>query len=128
MSIYDVDHFKEANDAFGHNTGDQILKAITAAVNKELRITDMQGRLGGEEFGVLLPETNMAEALDVAERLRKRIEDLALHGQDGCEIHVTVSIGVSELPSHGETLDQLMSRADKALYQAKEGGRNRVAV
>jgi len=128
LLIYDVDHFKEANDTFGHETGDQILKAITEAVNMELRTTDMQGRLGGEEFGVLLPETNKAEAFDVAERLRKRVEDLVLYCQDGGEIHVTVSIGVSELPSHGETLDQLMSRADKALYQAKGSGRNRVAV
>ena len=128
LLIYDVDHFKEVNDAFGHETGDQLLKSITEAVNKELRTTDMQGRLGGEEFGVVLPETNKAEAFDVAERLRKRVEDLVLHGQDGSEIHVTVSIGISELPSHGETLDQLMSRADKALYQAKESGRNRVAV
>lgn len=84
--------------------------------------------MGGEEFGVLLPETNKDDALEVADRLRKRVEELVLRSHDGREINVTISIGVSELPSHGETFDQLLSQADNALYRAKERGRNRVAV
>ena len=128
LLLYDIDHFKTVNDSCGHEMGDRMLKAITEAVAQELRATDMQGRLGGEEFGVLLPETSKAEAFEVAERLRKRVEDLVVQDRDDRKIHVTVSIGVSELPSHGETFDQLMSRADDALYQAKESGRNRVAA
>ena len=126
LLIYDVDHFKQINDTFGHEKGDVTLKAIAGSIQDELRTTDLQGRLGGEEFGVLLPETDQAAAIEVAERLRRCIEALTLPGTAGKDIHPTVSIGVSELHGGEDTLELLMSRADHALYQAKNTGRNRV--
>jgi diguanylate cyclase (GGDEF)-like protein len=124
--VLDVDHFKAVNDSFGHAAGDETLKAIIRVAVSRLRDTDLLGRLGGEEFGVLLPETDLDGARDLAERLRTAIaaQPVAI-GET--EVRATVSIGCASLAEvEDEEGDALFARADQALYRAKEGGRNRV--
>lgn len=128
----DIDHFKKINDSAGHHGGDLILREVAARIKAELRLSDALGRFGGEEFVALLIDAPLADALVVAERIRASIADrkFALTSQD--TITVTVSIGVATLiaPERDQSLEmigeRLISRADGALYQAKEGGRNRV--
>ncbi len=123
----DIDHFKAINDTFGHCGGDEALRAFTAACRGSLRVSDMLGRLGGEEFAVLLPETGTDGALTVAEHLRSVVEDMAVpHG--GTTIRLTVSIGVARFSPDEPCIDSLLSRADKALYRAKREGRNRAVL
>jgi len=118
--IVDLDHFKEVNDKWGHQVGDQVLVRFVSAVNALLRQPDLLGRQGGEEFLVLLPETSLEEALSVAERIR---EMCAHHGEEpGC----TASIGVTTNHKDTDTVDSLLARADAAMYRAKAHGRNRV--
>jgi diguanylate cyclase (GGDEF)-like protein/PAS domain S-box-containing protein len=123
--ILDLDHFKMINDEFGHAVGDEALKAVARHCSMALRTIDTFGRLGGEEFAALLPETEAPMALQVAERLRKAVEliDLSRQGQ---RISLTVSIGVTSAQPGERILNALIERADKALYQAKAEGRNRV--
>ncbi|MGZ8982798.1 MAG: diguanylate cyclase [Methylotenera sp.] len=126
--MVDIDYFKKVNDTYGHKTGDVVLQRLSEEMLKSLRKIDVIGRLGGEEFAVLLPETGLAEAKEVAERLRERIavEELVLEG--GMPLHFTVSIGVTCLKQKNSNIDMLLSLADEALYKAKEGGRNKVCV
>jgi len=126
--MFDLDHFKSVNDQYGHAVGDMVLREVCSAVQSELRDEDLLGRLGGEEFGVLLPETNLAHATEVAERIRKHIENLALHNTNEQALPVSVSIGVVEWGDTSEDLTQLLIRADQALYQAKNAGRNKVCA
>lgn len=126
--MLDIDHFKHFNDEYGHEVGDRVLIATAHCVQNGLRAGDMLARYGGEEFAVLLPETEYRDALGMAERLRVSVESMVLSQPDfpaGCRI--TVSIGVAALPDHALGADQLLSAADKALYEAKGCGRNRVA-
>ena len=125
MLMLDVDDFKQVNDRYGHAAGDAVLRAVTDACGRRIRACDLLGRLGGEEFGVLLPATGFHDALALAEQLRARIAaiDAALPG--GGTVRVTASLGVSALQP-GDTLDSLLARADAGLYQAKREGRNRV--
>ncbi|MDP2559697.1 sensor domain-containing diguanylate cyclase [Psychrobium sp. 1_MG-2023] len=123
--MLDLDEFKEINDQFGHAAGDQVLKDFCQTINDQLRPYDIFGRLGGEEFAILLPETDNATALLIAERLRESVEKMtALYGS--CQIKVTVSIGLSSYTKG--TLDQAMSSADRCLYQAKSSGRNQISL
>ena len=125
--MLDIDHFKLVNDTFGHNTGDQVLKALTLRIARSIREVDIFGRYGGDEFVVLLPETDLFTASNVAERLRQIVMDSPLPTQD-VPVVVTISLGLAKA-SH-ETLDltSLLDRADTALYQAKQKGRNQVVV
>lgn len=123
--IFDIDHFKSINDRFGHPTGDEILKMFSNVVTNSLRITDLTGRIGGEEFAALLP-CSPEEAVLVADRVREAFETCGV-AIDDVPLVTTVSIGVSGGPS-GTELDVLLAAADTALYQAKRGGRNRVEV
>ena len=124
LIIYDVDHFKKVNDTYGHQTGDKVLKEITRAVSLQLRNSDIFGRVGGEEFGIILPETAVSEALHVAERIRFSIENLEIAISDRT-LKITASFGVAgQLEDY--SLDTIYNRADDALYQAKEYGRNTV--
>ncbi len=125
MLMLDVDDFKQVNDRHGHAAGDAVLRAVTGACSGRIRACDLLGRLGGEEFGVLLPATGLSDARALAEQLRARIAaiDAALPG--GGTLRVTASLGVSALQP-GDTLDSLLARADGGLYQAKREGRNRV--
>ena len=127
MLMIDIDHFKHVNDRYGHGVGDETIIAVADACNEGKRGSDIVGRLGGEEFAMLLPETDLAQANIVAERLRKRICDRALMAE---KIHfrVTASIGVAAASVSMSGVDILMRAADQALYQAKAEGRDRVVL
>jgi diguanylate cyclase (GGDEF)-like protein/hemerythrin-like metal-binding protein/PAS domain S-box-containing protein len=122
--FFDIDHFKRINDTFGHLTGDHVLIKIADAVGGLLRRQDVFARWGGEEFVVLMPQTDLSAAAQAAERIRKKIENLR-HDEPGAA--VTASLGVTEF-MHGETAESFFVRADYALYQAKSAGRNRVTA
>jgi diguanylate cyclase (GGDEF)-like protein len=121
--IFDIDHFKSINDRFGHPAGDEILKLFAAVVINTLRISDISGRIGGEEFAALLP-CSLEEAVLAAERVREAFESSGIVDETG-PVDTTVSIGVAGGPA-GTELEVLLAAADSALYQAKRGGRNRV--
>ncbi len=122
--MLDIDHFKAINDTHGHAAGDAVLRAVVARVIGEIRPVDILGRLGGEEFAILLPDTSPAGALLVAERLRETFAGTPVDA-NGASVAVTASFGVAALGNE-EDLDALLARADAALYQAKNAGRNRV--
>ena len=121
--IFDIDHFKSINDRFGHPAGDEILKLFSAVVVNNLRISDLSGRIGGEEFAAILP-CPLEEGVIVAERVREAFEASGIVCDEG-PVDTTVSIGVAGGPA-GTELEVLLAAADTALYQAKRGGRNRV--
>jgi diguanylate cyclase (GGDEF)-like protein len=121
--IFDIDHFKSINDRFGHPAGDEILKLFSAVVVNNLRLSDLSGRIGGEEFAALLP-CPLEEGVIVAERVREAFEASGIVCEEG-PVDTTVSIGVAGGPA-GTELEVLLAAADTALYQAKRGGRNRV--
>jgi diguanylate cyclase (GGDEF)-like protein len=126
----DVDHFKHVNDQYGHQTGDCVLREAAWRIKGQLRSIDVLGRYGGEEFAVLLVQTDMDSALTIAERIRHSIADQRFKGEGNETLAVTLSVGVATLrdcsrAQNAEMLaQQLVARADQALYQAKEGGRN----
>lgn len=124
----DADHFKQVNDRHGHSTGDLVLREISQRMKECLRASDVATRYGGEEFALLLPQTDAREAFNLAERIRRRIERHPFPTASGSEIPVTVSIGVGELGEapDGEGGKKLVEQADSALYEAKRLGRNRV--
>jgi len=124
--MLDIDRFKRANDTYGHTVGDHILQGVAACCRQELRKVDIVGRYGGDEFVVLLPENDLAAARQVAERLRKRIAQRQLNTPKG-PATVTASLGIAAVDCEDTTLEQLLSRADQALYAAKQSGRNRVS-
>jgi diguanylate cyclase (GGDEF)-like protein len=123
VMIFDIDHFKSINDRFGHPAGDEVLKLFATVVIGNLRISDLSGRIGGEEFAALLP-CSLEEGVLVAERVREAFETSGIVVEEG-PVDTTVSIGVAGGPA-GTELEVLLASADTALYQAKRGGRNRV--
>jgi diguanylate cyclase (GGDEF)-like protein len=125
LLLLDLDHFKQINDQRGHAVGDQVLANVGAVLRSVLRTRDFAGRNGGEEFAVLLPDTEISAALEIAERVRATIAEISLPGTN---VSVTASIGVSGFPDHASTLDRLERLADAALYLAKRDGRNRVEL
>lgn len=130
LLMLDLDHFKRVNDTYGHDVGDKVLEALARSGEKALRDSDVLGRLGGEEFAAILPETTAEKAREVAERLREgvgrvRVEEPS--APDGA-VQVTISVGVAEFNEQRPTVDAVLKAADKALYQAKETGRNRTVV
>lgn len=131
LCMLDIDHFKQVNDTYGHLAGDIVLQSVIHNVRNVLRRTDQIGRYGGEEFLIMLPETEMVHAMIIAERIRNRIEKLPIPTKTAT-IHVTVSIGVSRFKEDlqgtpEEVLKDLIDQADQALYTAKEAGRNCIA-
>ena len=126
-AMLDIDHFKCVNDTYGHDIGDQVIQKLAATCTENLRTIDHFGRVGGEEFVCVLPETGKAEALSCAERLRQAIEALSIDTQQG-ELHFTVSVGVALLNPELASWAALLKDADTALYKAKNDGRNRVAL
>jgi diguanylate cyclase (GGDEF)-like protein/PAS domain S-box-containing protein len=131
LSIFmlDIDFFKQVNDSHGHKMGDTVLKKLAEVCGNTLRDVDIVGRLGGEEFAILLPETEMNDAKDVAERLRNAIASAKVPLSTGDQpLQFTVSIGLASLASKDDNLDVLLNLADKALYEAKNSGRNRVCI
>jgi diguanylate cyclase (GGDEF)-like protein len=138
--MMDIDHFKNINDTFGHHAGDVVLQAVAQQLMLAMRETDLPGRYGGEEFIGLLPETCISEAQVVAERIRENIQGLTIEAEDH-HINVTASFGVSGFDGmvdkyetydgtvdKYQTIEEVIDDADKALYQAKESGRNRVII
>ncbi|MFP5349556.1 MAG: GGDEF domain-containing protein [Gammaproteobacteria bacterium] len=124
IAMADIDHFKSVNDSHGHDAGDKVLVDVAALLSEALRMPDKVGRYGGEEFLVVLPHTALAQAKKIAERMRAAVEGWTFeHGVN--KNHVTISIGLTQYRK-GEDLEQLLSRVDQALYQAKSAGRNKV--
>lgn len=123
--MIDSDNLKSVNDSAGHEAGNRLLKQLAAAILSELRYTDVPARYGGDEFIVLLPETPLKGAIDVAERIRATVATTPLVAT-GNRIEATVSIGISCFPEDGRTIDAIAARADQAMYAAKQQGRNRV--
>jgi diguanylate cyclase (GGDEF)-like protein len=127
MMIADLDHFKTINDNYGHHAGDLALKVFTNVCRQEIRESDILGRLGGEEFGLMLPETTIHHAEILAERIRKAAAALEIK-LDDTTIRITVSIGLAELNAEDISPETVMRRADLAMYQAKTRGRNQVVT
>ncbi len=126
LIMVDVDHFKPVNDTYGHQQGDVVLQTLADQMKAHLRDYDLAARFGGEEFALVLPETALAEAVQVAERLRVAISELRIPAGHN-EIRLTISLGVATYPHPKvRTVDNLILEADRALYNAKEKGRNRV--
>jgi len=126
--ILDVDHFKRVNDSFGHMVGDEVLRSLARTSLASLRKVDIMGRYGGEEFVVMLPETNLTSACVMAERLRSQVASMRV-GSDRGVVSITISIGVAGFDGKTEIdLDTLLNRADQALYRAKGSGRNRYCL
>ncbi|KQW33804.1 MULTISPECIES: GGDEF domain-containing protein [Pseudomonas] len=122
--MLDMDHFKHINDTYGHQVGDQVLRQMGAVISSSFRATDIHGRLGGEEFAILLPDTSIEVATQIAERLIDTIAGLMIEPVH----HISASLGVASTEACNKDLHSLMNDADKALYRAKALGRNRVAV
>jgi len=125
LLLIDIDRFKRVNDLYGHAVGDKALQNVATLCNKSLRKSDYMGRLGGEEFAILFPQTSLNEAEKMAERLRKSIEKAPINIEEQ-KIKLTISIGVAAYKKEDEDITVLINRADQAMYQAKRSGRNRV--
>ncbi len=126
--MIDIDHFKQVNDRFGHVAGDQVLRAVAQAIQRDVRPTDLAARYGGEEMVVLLPDTGLEGARCAAERLRAKVSSLHIEASEGVPLPtVTISLGISTLEA-GDSAQSIVDRADAALYRAKREGRNRVVT
>ena len=128
LLMFDVDHFKNINDSYGHDVGDRVLQLIAEVTRKEMRYSDVLARFGGEEFIALLEDTQLQDSLVIAERIRCAIQKQYIYVKPNHAIRFTISIGIAELESHTQTLEDLIKQADIALYQAKKTGRNRIEV
>ncbi len=126
--LVDVDNFKSINDTYGHAAGDTILRELAARFRRTTRAVDTACRLGGEEFVILMPATNLADACQIGERVRRAIAAELFHINRDSKIPVTASVGIASLEGPHDTLEQLLARADGALYAAKKKGRNRVVA
>ena len=126
LLVLDIDHFKSVNDQLGHTAGDAVLRQVAQIVLGQLRQSDVLGRFGGEEFVVLLPETVLADATNLAERVRKAVKQASYPGHDA--LRCTISIGVAELSPSEQRIGTLFERADSAVLQAKMNGRDRVEI
>lgn len=127
LAFIDIDFFKKINDSFGHDIGDQVLQQLAELVIPELRVNDLFARFGGEEFILLLPNTSQDAAVKLVERLRQKIKAYSLNTKLG-RVAFTVSIGLTEITEADSGYQAIISRADAALYQAKEGGRDQIIV
>lgn len=126
--MIDIDYFKAVNDGYGHSGGDEVLRQVAERLSRTLRTTDRVGRYGGEEFIVILPETDETTAVAIADRLRQLVGATPISLADGRETTVTISAGVATFPTDAPAPDELVHVADLALYAAKQGGRNRVCL
>ena len=123
----DIDHFKRINDTFGHDIGDEVLKEFAVRLATNVRGIDLACRYGGEEFVVLMPDTELKDALRIAERLRLHVSGTPFRAPGLSEpLSVTISVGVACTEGQGDTPDALLKRADEAVYEAKAHGRNQV--
>jgi len=127
ISMLDIDHFKKINDTYGHVVGDDVLRSLASELRDHIRYPDTIGRYGGEEFLIVLPHSTFKAASEQAERLCRHVRTLLIHSADA-EIALTVSLGIAQYRIHQEDWETFLSRADAALYQAKNSGRNQWAV
>ena len=127
LVMFDIDHFKPVNDNYGHLAGDEVIRHTAQTTRNNIRQSDSAGRYGGEEFGIILPETDAENARLICERIRESIEKSTVETSAG-NITYTISMGIAQLTDEPENYMQWMQKADEALYAAKEGGRNRVVV
>lgn len=125
--MLDADHFKNVNDSFGHHVGDDVLRMLARVCSENLREADVLGRCGGEEFAILLPETGIITAKEIAERIRKAVAAEVVEAENG-PVRITVSMGVAAGTGKDVEIDTLLERADAALYLAKQNGRDRVEM
>ena len=125
--LFDIDRFKKINDAYGHAVGDEVLRNLSRIVLETCRDSDVSGRVGGEEFAILLPHTNGESARELAQRLREQMEQSVVRSDRG-DVHFTASFGVAQIGPECESLEALVATADGAMYQAKKRGRNCVFV
>jgi diguanylate cyclase (GGDEF)-like protein len=128
LMMIDIDHFKRFNDLHGHETGDQVLREVAQVLQAQTRGSDVAARFGGEEFTILMADITAEQALEHAQRVRQEVEKLVLRCSGKDVGIVTISIGLAQFPVHGSTVEALLLAADKALYEAKHAGRNRVVV
>lgn len=130
ISIFmlDIDHFKQINDTYGHQTGDTVLQNIASIMVNSIRKMDYAARYGGEEFIIVLPETSLAEAEEMAERLCFSIAEHSFLTKDDKKLNITASIGVATFPEHAQSWKDLIHAADNAMYAAKKAGRNQVQI
>ncbi|HVS07091.1 MAG TPA: GGDEF domain-containing protein [Candidatus Dormibacteraeota bacterium] len=126
--LADFDLLRDINNRHGHLVGDQMIRRVADAIRAALREYDVPARFGGDEFAILMPETALAEAMTVAERIRRGVESIELQIADGSNLAASVSVGVALFPGHGRTASDLLGAADRAVYQAKALGRNRVCA
>lgn len=127
LIMIDIDNFKALNDTRGHQCGDYVLQEMAKKVQDLLRLCDIFGRYGGEEFAVILPETSIEGAIEVGERIRAGVDCHIIHYQ-GTDISISLSIGIAKVESFDKRYEDLIAKADKAMYRAKETGRNRVCL
>jgi diguanylate cyclase (GGDEF)-like protein len=126
--LFDVDHFKKVNDNYGHDCGDRVLKGIVNTTKSRLRDTDLFGRWGGEEFLIVLPHTDINQALIVSEKVRAAVEELEFVSDDNVPFKTSISLGISMFLNIKEEFSTIVKNADLALYEAKDGGRNQTAI
>jgi len=126
LLMLDIDHFKEVNDTWGHNGGDIVLRRVAHLIRDALREGDILGRIGGEEFAAVLAGADKEHALEVAQRIRSAVENSAVILPDEQTVQVTLSMGLAPATKQDVSLDDLLYKADKALYQAKNSGRNMI--
>ena len=127
FALLDIDHFKRVNDTYGHPVGDEVIRILADKAMASVRGGDLVGRIGGEEFAIVLPGADVAQAYAVCERLRERVHSTAIALEDGTELHITVSVGIARR-FDGDSVESIIERADAALYQAKHGGRDQVRL
>lgn len=127
LVMFDIDHFKAVNDTYGHQAGDEVIRQVAKTLRDTMRETDIGGRYGGEEFGVILVNTDASSAYFFAERLRKKIGKLTVH-HDEQKIEFTISLGISQLHEGLDDYQAWLEESDQALYQSKEGGRNQANI
>ncbi|WP_206019659.1 sensor domain-containing diguanylate cyclase [Pseudomaricurvus alkylphenolicus] len=127
LILFDIDHFKRVNDSYGHQAGDEVIRQVADSAAQSARVMDVVGRYGGEEFGIILPETDAEGARVLGERLRQEVETLQIPFERE-QLTVTISLGIASLNSSMLDEDKWLQAADEALYQAKEQGRNQVVV
>ena len=128
MIFLDIDHFKQVNDTYGHIHGSELLREAAEIIQKCIRMVDFGARYGGDEFVVVLPETNKQEAVVIAERIREAIEKNKFLERGGLSIHFTASLGVATFPQDAESKDELIKMADHAMYDSKKTSRNKVSL
>ena len=128
LLFVDIDFFKKVNDTYGHNAGDRVLKSLAQILLETCRVYDIVSRNGGEEFSIILLDCSAGKAAQIAERVRKKVENYRFELSDRSKIRITVSVGISSYPENTKQINDLPENADKALYQAKRTGRNKVIL